>query len=204
MSDARGVVLIVLLALTAVLARPVQSKTAQPIAIDQLPYAFAGFQGADDHSLDEATAAELGADAYLTRTYSTANVPSIGLYVAYYGSQRPGVSIHSPLHCLPGTGWEALDVDTVAVPAGAAQVRQLTMRKNFDQAVVIYWYQLEGRTVANEIKSKLYLLSDSLRRRQSDAALVRVVVPVSSDPAAAAAQGLSFVGELLPRLAPLL
>jgi EpsI family protein len=78
------------------------------------------------------------------------------------------------------------------------------MQKNFDRVVVIYWYQLHGRTVANEIKSKLYLLSDSLRLGRSDAALVRLVVPIGDDPAAAAAQGLSFVDELRPKLAAIL
>ena len=208
MSDARGILLIVLLAITSFLARPVQSRTADAVELDKLPYTLSTWQGVDDNSLDEATAVELGADAYLTRTYSTSDAAVVGLYVAYYGSQRPGVSIHSPLHCLPGTGWEALDVATVPLPAAdgsaAASVRQMTMRKNLDRAVVIYWYQLEGRSVANEVTSKLYLLSDRLRRQAGDAALVRIVVPVTDVPEAAAARGLAFARELLPQLAPLL
>jgi EpsI family protein len=229
MSDVRGILVIVLLAVTSFLARPVQSRTADAIQIDKLPYTVSGWQGVDDDSLDEATAAALGADAYLTRTYSSnlrgplppggrdfqepmppggRDAAPVGLYVAYYGSQRPGVSIHSPLHCLPGTGWEALNVATVSLPAAdgsvAGSVRQMTMRKNLDRAVVIYWYQLDGRTVANEVKSKLYLLFDRLRRRAGDAALVRIVVPVTDEPAAAAARGLAFARELLPQLTPLL
>jgi EpsI family protein len=207
-NEVRGILVIVLLAATSVLARPVQSRTADPIQIDRLPYTLSAWQGLDDDSLDAATAAELGADAYLTRTYSTANGAPVGLYVAYYGSQRPGVSIHSPLHCLPGTGWEALDVTTVplrAIDGGAAgSVRQMTMRKNLDHAVVIYWYQLNGRSVASEVTSKLQLLSDRLRRQPGDAALVRIVVPVTADPEAAGARGFAFVRELLPQLAPLL
>jgi EpsI family protein len=229
MSDARGILMIVLLAATSFLARPVHSRTADAVDIDKLPYTLAAWQGVDDDSLDEATAAELGADAYLTRTYSDsfpgALTPGaddvrgslapgdgaaapVGLYIAYYASQRPGVSIHSPLHCLPGTGWEALEVATVRLPAAggsaAGTVRQMTMRKNLDRAVVLYWYQIDGRSVANEVTSKLYLLSDRLRRRAGDAALVRIVVPVADDPGASAARGLAFAHELLPQLAPLL
>jgi EpsI family protein len=216
-SDARGILVIVLLAITSFLARPVQSRTADTVELDKLPHTLSAWHGVDDDSLDEATAVELGADAYLTRTYSTlggplspggADAAPVGLYVAYYGSQRPGVSIHSPLHCLPGTGWEALDVATVPLPAAdggsAGSVRQMTMRKNLDRAVVIYWYQIDGRSVANEVTSKLYLLSDRLRRQAGDAALVRIVVPVTEAPDAAAARGLAFARELLPQLAPLL
>ena len=208
MSDARGILVIVLLAITSFLARPVQSRTADAVELDELPYTLAEWQGVDDNSLDAATAAELGADTYLTRTYSTSDAAPVGLYVAYYASQRPGVSIHSPLHCLPGTGWEALDVATVRLPGAdghaAGSVRQMTMRKNLDRAVVIYWYQVDGRSVANEVTSKLYLLSDRLRRQTGDAALVRIVVPVTAEAEAAAARGLAFARELLPQLAPLL
>lgn len=208
MNDARGILVIVLLAITSFLARPVPSRTTDTAELDTLPYTISAWRGVDDDSLDEATAVELGADAYLTRTYAMPDAASVGLYVAYYGSQRPGVSIHSPLHCLPGTGWEALDVATVPLPAAdggsARAVRQMTMRKNLDQAVVIYWYQIDGRSVANEVTSKLYLLSDRLRRQAGDAALVRIVVPVTDVPEAAAARGLAFARELLPQLEPLL
>lgn len=206
MSDARASVLILVLVVTAAIAEPAQSRPAQPVAIAALPYTIGAWQGVDDRSLDRETAAELGADEYVTRAYSSGARPPIGLYVAYYASQRPGVSIHSPLHCLPGTGWEPLDVATISVPAEgrAGDVRRMIMRKNLDRAVVMYWYQLHGRIVANEVKSKLYLLADSLRLGRSDAALIRVVVPVKGEPDAAAAQGLSFIRELLPQLTRLL
>jgi EpsI family protein len=201
MSEWRGLALILILAATALVTRPAQSRTQNIPPIAELPHAIGEWKGFDDDSLDEATAAELGADAYLTRTYAAGTGPDVGLYVAYYGTQRPGVSIHSPLHCLPGTGWEPVDVTTVPVAEGT--VRQVTMQKNLDRVVVIYWYQLHGRTVASEIKSKVYGLFDRVRRGRSDAALVRIVVPITGE-ADAAARGLSFAGELLPRLTPLL
>lgn len=207
MSEARAVVVMLVLALAAAVARPAASRAGEPVEIARLPYSVGAWHGMNDLSLDRETAAQLGADEYVTRTYSSGAHPPVGLYVAYYASQRPGVSIHSPLHCLPGTGWEPLDVSTVAVSAvGGSEgyVRQLIVRKNLDRAVVLYWYQLHGRMVANEVKSKVYLLSDSLRLRRSDAALVRIVVPVTGEPEAAAAEGLSFVRELLPQLTPLL
>src|SRR5581483_8128697 len=108
--------------------------------------------------LDAATRRELAADAYVTRTYTAAGAPPVGLYVAYYAQQRPNVSIHSPLHCLPGTGWEPLDVSTVDLTATGAPVaaRRMLVRKNLDRAVVYYWYVIHGRVVANEIASKWY------------------------------------------------
>lgn len=202
MNERRGVVLILILAATVLAARPAQSIGESAPVIGRLPYVIDGWRGAEDGSLDEATAAQLGADAYLTRTYSAPGGDAVALYVAYYGSQRPGVSIHSPLHCLPGTGWEPIDDTTVPIATGA--VRRVTMQKNLDRVVVIYWYQMRGRAVASEIRSKVYGLFDRVRSGRSTAALVRIAVPITGDADAATARGLSFVGALAPELAPVL
>ena len=204
MRESRAIPLLLVLAATFAIARPVQTRTSNAVDLATLPYTLGQWNGIDD-SMDAETAAQLGADAYVTRTYTNGAEPPVGFYAAYYASQRPGVSIHSPLHCLPGTGWEPLDVATVSLTSGGASgdVRRMVVRKNLDRAVVIYWYQLHGRIVANEITSKLYLLADSLRFGRRDAALVRLVVPVLDQPDAAAAHGRSFARELLPRLAPL-
>ena len=50
----------------------------------------------------------------------------------------------------------------------------------------------------------MYGLFDRVRSGRSEAALVRIAVPIDGDERAAAARGLSFANDLLPRLAPLL
>ena len=202
MNERRGIVLILILAATLLAARPAQSVSAAAPEINRLSYEIGEWRGNDDGALDPETAAQLGADAYLTRTYSAASGNDVALYVAYYASQRPGVSIHSPLHCLPGTGWEPIDDATLPIAAGA--VRRVTMQKNLDRVVVIYWYQMHGRAVASEVKSKVYGLFDRIRTGRSEAALVRLAVPITGDADAAAARGLAFVNDLLPQLAPVL
>jgi EpsI family protein len=202
MNERRGIMLILILAATLLAARPAQSVSAAAPEINRLSYVIGEWRGNDDGALDPGTAAQLGADAYLTRTYSSSPGNEVALYVAYYGSQRPGVSIHSPLHCLPGTGWEPIDDATLPIAAGA--VRRVTMQKNLDRVVVIYWYQMHGRAVASEVRSKVYGLFDRIRTGRSKAALVRLAVPITGDADAAAAHGLAFVSDLLPQLTPLL
>jgi EpsI family protein len=207
MNPARLIVALMLVASTAALARVARrSDAVPPVNLGALPYRLDSWVGRDAEPLDEETVRILAADAYLNRNYAAepSRAP-LNLYVAYYGEQRPGVSIHSPLHCLPGTGWEPLDVATVDVPlAGGApgQARRLIVRKNRDRAVVLYWYSIHGRMLANEVVSKAWLLHDSLRFRRSDAALVRIVVPVGSaaDPVVAEQRGLTFARGMLPHL----
>jgi len=173
-----------------------------------LPLHIGEWSGRDAAPLDEESERALAADAYLNRTYATspaAAAPEVGLYVAYYAQQRPGVSIHSPLHCLPGTGWEPLEIGTteVAGAGGATSLRRMVVRKNRDRAVVLYAYAVHGRLIASELTSKIWLVADSVRLHRSDAALVRIVVPIGRGEdslQAADAEGLAFARRLLPLL----
>ncbi len=127
----------------------------------------------------------------------------IGLYVAFYAGQKPGDSIHSPLNCLPGTGWEPEAVSTVSMarPDGSiGTARRMIVRKDDQQAFVLYWYQVHGRMLANEWVSKLHLLVDGVRMHRTDAALVRIVVPMAGSSEMAEAQAMSFARALIPPL----
>jgi EpsI family protein len=205
MSERRAVAVLVMLIASVVIARaavqplPVSSRSD----LSALPYSIEGWRGTQGPPLDEETLRILSADSILNRTYTAADGTPIGLYVAYYTRQRPGVSIHSPLHCLPGTGWEAIDVSTLDLTArGTAPgaIRRIIVRKNERLALVLYWYALHGRTIASEVTSKLLLLTDSVRLHRSDAALVRLVVPIGASVAAADKRGMAFARELAPRI----
>jgi EpsI family protein len=208
----RGLIALVLVLAAGALARAARTSTHHPASnLDALPLALGTWTGRDAGELDEESLRILAADAYLNRSYrvSGADTP-VGLYIAYYAEQRPGVSIHSPLHCLPGTGWEPLDVTTLDLPTaggGAApRVRRMIVGKNLDRALVLYWYAVHGRILSGEMTSKLWLLHDSLRLHRTDAALVRIVVPVGREASSldvAQQQGVAFARDLMPFLSHL-
>jgi EpsI family protein len=208
----RPLLAIVLIVATGALARASRTPGHPPaVNLNALPMTLGGWNGSDAGALDEESARILAADAYLNRSYAANLSAPVGLYIAYYAEQRPGVSIHSPLHCLPGTGWEPLQISTIAVPTSGGgdavpQVRRMVVSKNLDRALVLYWYSVHGRMLAGELTSKLWLLHDSLRLHRTDAALVRVVVPAGREAAsidAAERQGVAFVRDLLPFLSSL-
>ena len=205
MSRVRLSVAILLIAGTGALAAASRTpgRLPQP-ALERLPYQLEEWKGRDAAALDDESLQVLGADAYLNRSYTEAAAAPVGLYIAYYGEPKPGVSIHSPLHCLPGTGWEPIEVATVALGAGHA--RRLVVRKNDDRALVLYWYSVHGRVLASEVASRAWLLHDSVRLRRRDAALIRIVVPLSSrggSTVAAEERALAFARDVLPHLSRL-
>jgi EpsI family protein len=205
MTMVRAGVALALLIATAAIAQSARAHTAVGVPPPSaLPIVIDDWHGEDAGALDPETVRILAADSYVNRTYTSGGTPPVGLYIAYYAQQRPGVSIHSPLHCLPGNGWEPIDVATRRIDGESASLRRLIVQKARDRAVVLYWYAVHGRMLGDEMLSKAWLLHDSLRYRRSDAALVRVVVPIAGSPGssgsadAAEREGLSFARALLP------
>jgi EpsI family protein len=130
--------------------------------------------------------------------------------MGFYGTQRQGDSIHSPLNCMPGAGWEPLSkaLKTIDVPGnqGPAEiaVNRMVIGKGLDRMLVLYWYQSHGRAIASEYWSKLYLIHDAMRINRTDAALVRVIVPIPlntpESESTAEAQATGFVRSMYPLL----
>jgi EpsI family protein len=142
----------------------------------------------------------LKADDTLIRYYGGPD-GGANLFIAYFKTQRTGQSPHSPKNCLPGSGWQPsensrIDVDT---SAGPIHINRYLVAKGDNQSLVYYWYQSQGRVIADEFAAKFYLIEDSIRKHRSDTALVRVVVPVAKDGIARAeTTGMEFVKTFYP------
>jgi EpsI family protein len=131
---------------------------------------------------DDETETILRADDYLARNFKS-NGHVVSLYVGYYATQRTGATYHSPLNCLPGSGWvmnEGGDIKVTRQDGSSFKANRYVIQKGNERALVIYWYQGRGRSVANEYWDKMYTVFDSVARRRSDGALVRVIAPVES------------------------
>jgi EpsI family protein len=143
-----------------------------------------------DQVIDDATMKVLRASDYLLRDFSRPDGTVANFYVGYYSTQRDGASYHSPLNCLPGSGWTLSNPDKVQIPLpdGSTFAANKYVIKNGEyQSVMIYWYQGRGRAVASEYWGKVYTVIDSVRLRRSDGAMVRVTVPLGDSESAALA-----------------
>jgi EpsI family protein len=170
----------------------------------EFPAEFAGWsRRGPDARFDAATEAVLRADDYVTRDYTDARGQLASFYVGYYGTQRTGATYHSPLNCLPGSGWMLDEPTTVEIkPSGrpAFEANQYIIRNGTQSMLLIYWYQGRGRAVASEYWDKVYTVIDSVRLRRSDAAMVRVLVPVARSEQEAAETAKRFAADAAPHL----
>jgi EpsI family protein len=165
--------------------------------LDQFPVQLGQWkQLGQDQRFDKETEDVLGADDYIIRSYVLPDGRMASFYVGYYGTQRNGATYHSPLNCLPGSGWTFEESGLIKIaPAGrpAFEANRDLVQNGNDREVLIYWYQGRGRAVASEYVGKIYTVLDSVRRRRSDGAMVRVMAPIrnSEESALDAARELS-------------
>lgn len=150
--------------------------------------------------IDKETQDVLKADDTMTREYAGPEGDA-NLFIAFFKTQRQGQSPHSPKNCLPGSGWQPSESGRIDVPVegGTININQYVVSKGEAQDVVFYWYETQGRVIADEFAAKFYLISDSIRKHRSDTALVRVVVPITNGQTAQAEKvGTDFVKAFYP------
>lgn len=157
-----------------------------------------------DSRFDAQTESVLRADDYLVRNYVQPDGRGVNFYVGYYQTQRNGATYHSPLNCLPGAGWTLNEPATIRItPAhGGApfEANRYIIQNGEARQLLIYWYQGRGRAVASEYWGKVFTVVDSVKRRRSDGAMVRVIVPVQKSEAEALALATDFAAQTAPLL----
>lgn len=165
-------------------------------------------QTGGDEQFDNQTMAVLRASDYLLRNYRSPDGRTMSFYVGYYASQREGATYHSPLNCLPGSGWTMNDPGTLTIaPEGRAPfvANRYVIQNGDHKELLIYWYQGRGRSMASEYWGKVYTVIDSVRLRRSDGAMVRITTPVRGSESLAlqeatqlAAQASTILPEFIP------
>jgi EpsI family protein len=153
--------------------------TPPPVNVADFPLVLDGWHGTPDMPFDSRIEGILKADQYVNRNYTLDDGFTANVYIGYYRAQRHGATMHSPLNCLPGSGWQPVRSSRVALfdDAGASVVNRVIVQQGDSRQIVYYWYQSKNRIVASEYWSKWYLISDSVRSGRTDAALVRIVAP---------------------------
>jgi EpsI family protein len=175
----RCVCLAVLMA-TAGVART-QLQAVEPAAeahLERLSLSLQDWSGRDGPPFESSVIALLRPDSYINRVYTHRDAIA-SVYVGYHRSQSGSGAIHSPLNCLPGSGWQPLRAERITLgPRGS--VNRVVIQKGEERQLVLYWYHSPKRIEGNEFLSKIYLVLDAFTLRRNDAALVRIVVPIES------------------------
>ena len=178
------------------------------------PTQIGPWKGHESERFTDQVMAILGVDEYVSRAYESAAEGNVHLYVGFYESQRQGDTMHSPLNCLPGAGWEPVRKEHVTytvkantstnAPTRAIEVNRIVIQRGLDRQLVMYWYQSHGRVVASEYWGKIYTVLDAMRMNRTDAALVRVIAPIPTSEPESVTAAERVAGRFVETLFPVL
>lgn len=163
----------------------------------------AGYQAAD--SLESGFYKDPNAQVQLSRTYSATGEPPVEVYVGFRGRQQGEKQLQSPKLQIP-YGWNYVWIEPAQLPASGANAslnaNWMLMQSNNIRYLVLYWYQVGESTFSGELKKRLAVVRNTIFRRRSDAAVVRLATPLPDldklDHAKSRLAG--FAAELYPNL----
>ena len=147
-------------------------------------------------------------DDYVMADYRDGRGVPVNFYVAYYATQQGARRAHSPNNCIPGGGWEILQMGLRTLHLEGSNrplpVNRAIIEHGDQRQLVYYWFQERGRILTDENLVKWYLFWDGLTRNRTDGALVRLVAPLPRDVEVSAvdARLQGFVSLVAPQLSP--
>jgi EpsI family protein len=199
---------LILIAASAFIARASKPEVV-PIRepLSGLPIQISDWRGRQAPDMDPTVLAVLGVDDYINRVYYSPERFPADLYIGYYQSQREGDTMHSPLNCLPGSGWNPVKKNRITIPISGStpiEINRITIMKGTEKQVVFYWYQSHGRVIASEYWGKIHTVLDALRTNRTDAALVRVICPATGTDPQAEQFAETFAVDFIKAMFPLL
>jgi len=152
-----------------------------PPELGKIPYSAGNYYG-DERRFAEASYEVLKADTTTLRRYVDSDGTIYWLFVAYFSSQKYGSQIHSPKQCLPGGGWkiQKLEPFTFPFPNGIKkEINRVTINApGSSQEVMFYWFETRTGSIRDEFAIKWDLMKNSLLLRPTDAAFIRLTLPL--------------------------
>jgi EpsI family protein len=167
-------------------------------SLDTVGKQIGGWTMTGEEPLTPGVLGRLQLTSYISRSYEKHGT-RLGLFIAYYAQQRAGESMHSPKHCLPGSGWEIWKHDSAMVPVtgGRVRINQYSIQNSGQRMLVFYWYQSKRRIIASEYMGKILLAKDALLDGRTAGSLVRIMLPDTDE---APAEATAFASILIPQM----
>jgi len=80
------------------------------------------------------------------------------------------------------------------------EANRYVIQNGNNRALMVYWYEGRGRPLASEYWGKIYTVIDSVRRRRSDGAMVRIMVPIATSKEEAEKTAVELASQAAPEL----
>lgn len=184
------------------------SRVFGPESVDliEIPLNIRNWQIGETIFLNQKTKDVLRSDQDVWRTYVNSSGQTVVLFVSYFKDQKYGAQIHSPKHCLPGGGWKIMDKEIYQIeihnsPLYKLKVNKLIVSNNGYNELILYWFWTRSGIITSEYHLKLNLAKNALLSKPTDAAFVRINLPIIENNIAKTLQLASeFTEEIFPNI----
>jgi len=139
---------------------------------------------------------------YLFREYVDPQGHNLSLYIGFHDGGPDSGPIHSPKHCLPGGGWQAMAEQTTQLVIAGEQLEvvQSLYAKGGSQEFFVYWYQVKGEVLTNEYALKIAEIRNSMLHQRKDSAFIRISIPDAASVADPSALAGDFIAQVFPHI----
>lgn len=202
MIPVRNFVLVMLLLLAggAGLLTPAGKVVPMSRPFAQFPATVGGWRMTNEEVLTPEVLRLLRPTDYLVRSYVGPGGTPVSLYVGYHDGSRDSGEIHSPKHCLPGSGWDVQSsrILRVTVDGHELNIVHAVYQRGGRKTLFLYWYQVMDRAVTSEVGLKAAEVLNAMLHGRKDAAFVRIVLPNYEEGNGVEEQGLAFLRTVYP------
>jgi EpsI family protein len=178
----------------------------EQVNLEALPMKIGKWQAEENLVMEEDIKEILKSSQDLWRAYTDSNHQQIDFFMAYFKDQKYGEQIHSPKHCLPGSGWKIVDRETFVVqlqdsPAAQLKINKLVISKKYFNEIMLYWFWTRSGVITSEYELKFSLAKNALLRNPTDAAFIRINLPLPQGDRSKALQAASqFISDIFPEI----
>jgi EpsI family protein len=170
--------------------------------LSEFPTVVGEWKMVSQTTFDDSTLKVLKPTDYLSRVYDGSNGRQAQLYIGYHGGGKDGGEIHSPKHCLPGSGWYEASTKKTRLDVGGKNINlmEAVYQKGDSKELFLYWFQVKDASITSEYRLKVAEIVNSMLSRRRDASFIRMSVPVQGSLEQATATGEQFVRDLYPAI----
>lgn len=153
-----------------------------------------------DETLSPGDLKLLEPDATLVRRYNSTNGDGAWAQLAVIAGHRKK-SIHTPGFCMAGGGWETLTHQDCTLTMGNRRIKasRAMMMRNGHRLLATYFFTDGTFSTDNLLQFQTMQVLKRFRTEVPIGAMVRIIVPVVSNPAEAERTSSEFVQAMIPK-----
>ena len=195
-------VIVYILLLLGILYMHVHAETVIPLnkPFAQFPIEHQGWRMINEYEFSSRVMSILKPTDIMNRTYVRDDDRHIDLHVGFYDGGKETGGIHSPKHCLPGSGWFLRSSEHVTMEIGSDTVHMVQAVYQHGEAseLFLYWFQVRDRSLNNEYALRLAEITGALFHGRRDTAFIRISSRFDGDSQQAIKRSQDFATDFYP------